>query len=234
MNETDPFRNALILTGPTASGKSGLALELAQRMNAEIIAMDSMTLYRGMDIGTAKPSMLDRATIPHHLIDVLEPWQSGNVAWWLAQAAECCAQIEQRGKLPLFVGGTPFYLKAILLGLFDSPPADPELRRQLEDEAGRDGSESLHARLHAVDPKTAQRLHFNDVRRVVRAMEVWHLTGKPMSEWQQQDWWDRANLPDLATADGVPRCLVLEIPREELYARINQRVEENVRARMDR
>src|SRR5947209_6864317 len=126
------FRNAIVLTGPTGSGKSAVALELAERVGAEIVAMDSMTLYRGMDVGTAKPTAEDRARVRHHLIDVLDPWESANVAWWLDRAADACADVRARGKRPLFVGGTPFYLKALLHGLFDAPPADPGLRRRLE------------------------------------------------------------------------------------------------------
>jgi tRNA dimethylallyltransferase len=215
-----PFANAIILTGPTGSGKSVLALDLAVRLNAEIIAADSMTLYRGMDIGTAKPSLADRARVPHYLIDVLEPWESANVAWWLSRAEEHVADITRRGKTALFVGGTPFYLKALLCGLFESPPSDPELRRRLEAEAERDGPEALHARLAAVDAATASRLHGNDVRRVVRALEVWHLTGQPISTWQQQNWWEGESprFPPGA-------CLVLDVPRAELYSRINERVE---------
>jgi tRNA dimethylallyltransferase len=216
---TNPFARSLILTGPTASGKSALALELAAKLNAEIIAVDSMTLYRGMDIGTAKPSADDRARVPHHLIDVLEPWESANVAWWLERATAAVANIEARGKRALFVGGTPFYLKALLCGLFEAPPSDEELRLQLEAEAER-GREALHARLAEVDPTSARRLHPNDVRRVVRALEVWHLTGKPLSEWQQQSWW----------GDSAPRfppgaCLCVDVPRPLLYNRIEQRVE---------
>jgi tRNA dimethylallyltransferase len=215
-----PFADALILTGPTASGKSALALELAPRLNAEIVSADSMTVYRGMDIGTAKPSAEDRARVPHHLIDVLDPWESANVAWWLEQAAERVRDIEARGKTALFVGGTPFYLKALLCGLFPSPPSDEDLRRRLEAEAGAQGNEALHARLAGVDPVSAGRLHPNDVRRVVRALEVWHLTGRPLSAWQRQDWWG---------GDG-PRfragsCLAIDVPRPELYARIDRRVE---------
>src|SRR5436309_3745285 len=108
------FERALILTGPTACGKTALALELAERIGAEIVGMDSMTLYRGMDIGTAKPTAAERARVPHHLIDVLDPWESATVAWWLGRAVEACRDITARGKVPLFVGGTPFYLKALL------------------------------------------------------------------------------------------------------------------------
>jgi tRNA dimethylallyltransferase len=212
-----PFANALILTGPTASGKSALALELAERLNAEIVAADSMTLYRGMDIGTAKPSAEDRARVPHHLIDVLDPWESANVAWWLARATESVAAIESRGKVALFVGGTPFYLKALLCGLFASPTSDPELRSRLEAE----DRQTLHSQLRAVDPKSARRLHPNDVRRVVRALEVWHLTGKSLSAWQQQSWWGDT---EPKFPDGS--CLAIDVPREELYARIEQRIEQ--------
>jgi tRNA dimethylallyltransferase len=215
-----PFANALILTGPTGSGKSSLAIELAERLGAEIVAADSMTLYRGMDIGTAKPSAGDRARVPHHLIDVLDPWESANVAWWLDRAAECVADIERRGKTALFVGGTPFYLKALLCGLFPSPPADQALRRRLEEESEATGREALHARLATVDAVTANRLHPNDVRRVVRALEVWHLTGKPISAWQQQDWWTGAE-PRFRPGS----CVALDMPRAELCARIDRRVE---------
>src|SRR4051812_39283859 len=147
-----PFTNALVVTGPTASGKTKLGIELAERLGAEIISMDSMALYRGMDIGTAKLGAEERRRIPHHLIDVLEPWESASVAWWLERAAICVRDLEQRGKCALFVGGTPLYLKALLHGLFEGPPADPELRRRLTEEAERTGPEQLHARLATVDP----------------------------------------------------------------------------------
>src|SRR5262249_6980787 len=162
-----PFADALILTGPTACGKTALALEIADRLGAEIVGMDSMTLYRGMDVGTAKPTFEERARAAHHLIDVLDPWESGTVASWLDPAA--------RGKRPVSVGGTAFSLKSLLHGLFDGPPGDERVRRELEAEAAREGNEALHGQLTAVDPKTASRLHPNDVRRVVRALEVYRL-----------------------------------------------------------
>lgn len=215
-----PFANALTLTGPTASGKSALALDLAGPLNAEIISADSMTLYRRMDVGTAKPSVADRQRIRHHLIDVLDPWESASVAWWLERAEAAVRDIEARGKTALFVGGTPFYLKALLCGLFPVPPADPELRRRLEAEAETGGPEALHRRLATTDPTSARRLHPNDVRRVIRALEVWQLTGKPISEWQQQEWWDGKTPPFPPRA-----CLVVDVPRAELYSRIDARVE---------
>ena len=225
-----PFQNALILTGPTASGKSALSIDLAQKLNAEIIVMDSMTLYRGMDIGTAKPSREERALIPHHLIDVLDPSESGNVAMWLREASRCCREIESRGKQVLFVGGTPFYLKALFQGMFDNPPFDKEIRLRLEDEAKRIGPIALHARLSDIDPLTAARLHPNDIRRVIRALEVWESTGKPISVWQQQGW--RHEGPEVAhkQASDPPICLVIDVSRNELISRIDRRVEAMIAA----
>ena len=215
--DADPFADCLILTGPTGSGKSGLALDLADRLDAEIVCADSMTLYRGMDIGTAKPGPADRERVPHHLLDVLDPWESASVAWWLARAAECVADIEARGKQALFVGGTTLYLDAVLHGLFDGPAADEAIRRRLGEDAERDGVEALHARLRAVDPVAAGRIHANNVRRVIRALEVYELTGRPISEWQTQK--QRERPP--AFAD---RCLALDLPRATLYERIDARV----------
>jgi tRNA dimethylallyltransferase len=214
----DEHPQALVLTGPTGSGKSQLALDLATRLDAEIVSMDSMTLYRQMDIGTAKPTAEERRRVPHHLIDVLEPWESASVAWWLERAAECCRTISARGKRPLFVGGTPLYLKALLFGLFKGPPADEAIRRRLSDEAASAGGAALHARLADVDPVSAARLHPNDVRRVIRALEVWELTNRPISDWQTQ--WNKETAHDY---DG--RCFLLDLPRSQLYARIDARVE---------
>ena len=209
------FADALVLTGPTASGKSGIALELAQRLGCAIVAMDSMTLYRGMDIGTAKPTAAERALVPHYLLDKLDPWESGNVAWWLTAAAEACEQIRAKGLRPLFVGGTPFFLKALLHGLFDSPDIDTAIRTRLEDEAGVIGPEALHARLTTVDPVAAARLHPNDVRRVVRALEVFEGTGRPISDWQGS--WKNAAAPIPAVA--------LDWPRDALNDRIDARID---------
>ena len=181
-----PFDHALVLTGPTGSGKTQLGIDLAQRLDAEIVSMDSMALYRRMDIGTAKPTLAQRDLVPHHLVDVLEPTESASVAWWLDQAKGCVHDIESRGKQVLFVGGTPLYLKALISGLFDGPAADPAIRIRLTSEAEAFGSLALHQRLAVVDPVCAGRIHPNDVRRTVRALEVFELTGKPMSAWQTQ------------------------------------------------
>ncbi len=216
---TGGFENALVLTGPTGSGKTELGIALAEKLGAEIISMDSMALYRGMDIGTAKPTPEQRHRVPHHLVDVLDPWEAASVAWWFEQAAGCYRDILGRGRRVLFVGGTPLYLQVLLHGLFDGPPADEALRQQLTAESERLGPFALHERLARVDATTAARLHPHDVRRVIRALEVWQLTGRPISAWQTQ--WDTSTVQDAP----VPRVLWLDIPRAELYARINARVE---------
>ncbi len=207
------FSDALVLTGPTASGKSGAALELAGRLGCAIVAMDSMTLYRGMDIGTAKPTTEERARVPHYLLDILDLWESGSAAGWLREAAVACGEIRAGGLRPLFVGGTPFFLKALLHGLFDSPAIDPAIRARLEAEAAP--PEELHARLASVDPAAAERLHANDVRRVIRALEVFEGTGTPISEWQGS--WKE-------TALAIP-VAALDWPREALNERIDARID---------
>ena len=209
------FVHAVVLTGPTGGGKSALALDLAEQLGGEIVAADSMTVYRGLDIGTAKPTLADQARVRHHLLDELDPWQSADVAWWLGRATEACADIIGRGKLPLIVGGTPFYIKALLYGLFAGPPADAAVRATLEAELAATSAVALHARLAVVDPPTAARLHPNDLRRVIRALEVFTVTGQPISALQQS--WSQPPTP-------VP-VAVLDWPRAELYARIDARVD---------
>ncbi len=209
------FHRAIYLTGPTASGKTAVGVVLARRLGAEVVALDSMTLYRGMDIATAKPSVAERGGISHHLIDVIDPWESASVSAYRDWAARAAGEIEARGKRVLFVGGTPLYLKALLRGLFKGPGANRELRLRLEHDAGEDGDAALHQRLAAQDPRAAARLHPHDRRRVVRALEVLELTGRPISELQSEH--DRPAPP------SVP-VFALEHPRESLHQRINQRV----------
>src|SRR5438105_1941285 len=184
--DQNTFHRAVYLTGPTASGKTAVGVALARRLDTEIVAMDSMTIYRGMDIGTAKPTMAERGGIPHHLVDVIEPWESASVAEYRRWARDAVDAIERRGRRVLFVGGTPLYLKALLRGLFEGPGSDPELRRRLEQEAERHGDPVLHERLADLDPATAARLHPHDRRRIVRALEVIEQTGRPMSALQAE------------------------------------------------
>jgi tRNA dimethylallyltransferase len=205
------------LTGPTAAGKTAVGVELARRIGAEIISMDSMALYRGMDIGTAKPTAAQRAAVPHHLIDVLEPHQEYSVAQYLDAAGQAAADICRRGRAVLFVGGTPLYLKALLRGIFQGPDADGELRRRLEEEARRLGPAALHRRLAEVDPEAAGRLHPNDMRRLVRAIEVFEKTGQPISRWQRQF--------KIGRPAEQCRVFVLDWTRAELAGRIDRRVE---------
>jgi tRNA dimethylallyltransferase len=220
---TEPFQNAYVLTGPTGSGKTAHSIEMALELGAEIISMDSMTLYRGMDTGTAKPTPAEQEKVRHHLLDVLDPWESASVAWWRKQAIEIARDIERRGKRVLLVGGTPLYLKSIMYGLFPGPPADDAVRARLGQVAEEQGAEALHHRLSRVDAQAAARLHPRDLRRIIRALEVHELTGRPISEWQQE--WSRS-LP--APADS--RIICLNPPRELLYERINQRVDAMIAA----
>jgi tRNA dimethylallyltransferase len=210
-----PFADCWFLTGPTASGKSALALLLAESLDCEIVALDSMTLYRGMDVGSAKPTAEDQRRVRHHLLDVLDPSEPSSLADYLKRAKAATEEIRTRGKQPLFVGGTPLYLKACLRGIFEGPGADVELRSRLEEEAAQVGVPALHARLAEVDPKAAARILVNDLRRIVRAIEVHTLTGKPISEWQQE--FDKPAHPP-------PKVACLVRPREEIRRRIAERV----------
>jgi tRNA dimethylallyltransferase len=172
---------AVFLMGPTASGKTGLALALAERFDLEIISVDSALVYRDMDIGTAKPSPAEQARAPHHLIDIISPLESYSAAQFHADATQLIADINARGKLPLLVGGTMLYYKALEEGLSDLPQADPALRARLDEEAAQLGWPALHQRLTQLDPITAARLKPADSQRIQRALEVIELTGEPMS-----------------------------------------------------
>ncbi len=212
----DVLTRCWILAGPTAVGKSAVALELAELLGAEIVALDSMTVYRGMNIGTAKPTLQDQSRVPHHLLDVIDPHEEYSLAEYLEASATACAGIVSRGRVPLFVGGTGLYLRGILRGLFEGPAADWEVRRKLEDRESTEGVGTLHLELQKVDPGSAARLHPNDLRRIIRALEVHELTGIPLSVQQQE-----ATLPP----DQRPRHVCwLEPPRDWLHDRINRRV----------
>ena len=179
----------ICLAGPTASGKSALALQLADalRGKVEFISVDSAQVYRGMDIGTAKPDAAERARVPHHLIDLLEPEQAYSAAMFVRDAGAAAEAIRARGRLPLLVGGTMLYFRALRDGLDAMPAADPALRAQLDARAAAEGWPALHAELARVDPATAQRLAPHDAQRIQRALEVWLATGRPLSAFHARD-----------------------------------------------
>src|SRR3954462_9169515 len=215
MNVT--FHDCWFLTGATAVGKTAVGIALAERLGAEIISLDSMAIYRGMDIGTAKPPRELRDRVPHHLIDIVNPADEYSVSQYVEAAAVAVDQIRARGKEPLFVGGTPLYLKSLLRGLFDGPPADWALRNEIEQELAHVGQQALFDRLVQVDPVAASHIHPNDTRRLIRAIEVFRATGEPISHQQLQ-------FEDGRRADEC-RVFVLRRRREELHARIEGRVE---------
>ena len=204
------------LTGATASGKSIVSLSLAEKLDAEIISLDSMAIYREMDIGTAKPPAEHRQAVPHHLLDIVEPNELFSVSQYRERAIQLIREIRERGKQVLFVGGTALYLKALLRGLFDGPPADWDFRKQIESELADVSAEDLFTRLRSVDPVSADKLHINDRRRIIRALEVYQSTGIPISHWQVE--FDRAT--------PAENCNVFTIrhPRPILHQRIEARV----------
>jgi tRNA dimethylallyltransferase len=175
----------LALAGPTASGKTDAALALAARLPCEIVSVDSALVYRGMDIGTAKPTLAERAAVPHHLIDIRDPAQAYSAAEFAADSRRLVGEINARGRVALLVGGTMLYFKALFHGLDALPPADHELRREIEADAARRGWPALHAELARVDAPTAARLSPNDSQRIQRALEVWRSTGRPLSDHQR-------------------------------------------------
>ncbi|AZD64496.1 tRNA dimethylallyltransferase [Pseudomonas chlororaphis] len=172
---------AIFLMGPTAAGKTDLAIELTKVLPCELISVDSALVYRGMDIGTAKPSKEILAEFPHRLIDILDPAESYSAADFRTDALAAMADITARGKIPLLVGGTMLYYKALLEGLADMPPADPQVRAELEEEAARLGWQALHDQLAAIDPESAARIHPNDPQRLTRALEVYRVSGLSMT-----------------------------------------------------
>lgn len=208
----------ICLAGPTAAGKSASTLALAERWPLEIVNVDSATIYRGMDIGTAKPSPAEQALVPQHLLDILDPAQSYSAAEFRADALRLIDEISARGRIPLLAGGTMMYYKALRDGLDDLPQADPALRAELEARAARDGWPALHAELARLDPVTAARLAPNDSQRIQRALEICHLSGQPMSALLGRS---------RATADEADtRYLTISLEPSEraaLHARIEQR-----------
>jgi len=205
-----------VILGGTASGKAAAALHAAETLGAEIVSVDSMKVYRRMDIGTAKPSPEARRRVWFHLIDVVEPSESFSVAQYLERADAAVAQIAARGRPVLAAGGTALYLKALIEGLFEGPSRNPAYRRALRARAAAEGVETLHAELARIDPQAAGRIHPNDLRRIERALEVHHVTGRPISEFQTQ--WERGRRRYDCRLIGIRR------QREDQARRINARV----------
>ncbi len=207
----------ICLLGPTAVGKTEIAIEVAQRLNAEIVSVDSRQIYRQMDIGTAKPTPEEQQAARHHLIDCVDISQPFSVADYQRLADTAITGIRNRGKRVLLVGGAGLYFRAVVDGLFEGPGADPARRERLAQEAAQHGVDVLHERLRACDPVAADRIHPNNIVRVIRALEVYELTGTPMSEHQQQ--WQ----PEKQRYPFIAFCLTM--PRAHLYRRIEQRVD---------
>jgi tRNA dimethylallyltransferase len=182
---------AIALMGPTASGKTALAMEWAQRLQGEIVSVDSALVYRGLDIGAAKPEAAMLAAVPHHLIDVREPWQPYSAAEFAADARAALETIAARGKIPILAGGTGLYFQALLEGLAPMPEADPAIRATIASEAAEKGWPVLHAELAQVDPRAAAKIKATDPQRIQRALEVFRLSGKPISQWQAMPARDR-------------------------------------------
>jgi tRNA dimethylallyltransferase len=206
------------LVGPTASGKSELALAVAERAGAEIISLDSMLVYRGMDIGTAKPDAAARARVRHHALDLVQPSEPFTIQDYLRAAEAALADVSSRGARALFVGGTALYAKALIHGLFHGPEVDPALRAELEARYEREGAANVHAELARLDARSATRIHANDKKRVVRALEVWHQTGRTLSDWQREWGWHERN------ATVRPHAMVgVSWPTDELDLRVRAR-----------
>ncbi len=212
------FTDLVVILGPTGSGKSALAMALARRLGADVLSVDSMQVYRGMDIGTAKPSVAEKAEVRHHAVDVVDPTETFTVARFVEIADAAIADCRER-EVPLIAcGGTPLYYKALFEGLFEGPPANAELRARLQQQS----NESMHERLGEVDPAAAARIHVNDRVRMVRALEVHELTGRAITDWQQQ--WN----PERHRHDALWLGMAWE--REAINRRINARVKEMMAA----
>ena len=214
---------AIALMGPTASGKSALALEWAQRLDGEIVSVDSALVYRGLDIGAAKPTRDEFARVPHHLIDLREPWQPYSAAEFASDARSAIDGILSRGRLPILAGGTGLYFRALLQGLSSMPEADAATRARLTEEAQIRGWEALHAELASIDPQAAARIHATDAQRIQRALEVWRVSGRPISEWQRRSSSSRLPL-------RVLKLVLSPADRRLLHARIEQRFDSMLQA----
>ena len=207
---------AIFLMGPTASGKTELSVKLAQKINAEIISVDSALVYKGMDIGTAKPTLEERQGIPHHLIDILDPTEAYSTGSFRKAALQLMDEITARGKIPLLTGGTMLYFKSLFNGLAELPEADPVIRKKLENELALIGKDALHKRLKAIDPESATRIHPNDPQRIQRALEVYEISGKPITQFFREA--QQASIPFTQI-----KLIVAPEQRNQLHLKIEQR-----------
>lgn len=218
-NTKSASKPLIILTGPTAAGKTALSISLAKAVGGEIISADSMQVYRGMDIGTAKIMPSEMQGVPHHLIDILNPADTFHVASFQEYCKRCIGEIYERGHIPILVGGTGFYIQAVLYNIdFTQTDADTTYRKELQQEAEEQGAEALHRQLIQVDPEAAEQIHPNNVKRVIRALEYYHQTGQKISAHNREE--------QQKTSPYRFRYYVLSLPREILYERINRRVDQ--------
>ena len=217
MSQNDPRPLAIALMGPTASGKTALSLEWAAALDAESVSVDSALVYRGLDIGAAKPTVAERGGIVHHMLDLREPWLPYSAAKFAVDARRAMDDITARGRMPLLVGGTGLYFQALLEGLSDMPSADAQVRAGLAAQAAKHGWASLHAALAEVDPVAAARIHATDAQRIQRALEVYRLSGRTLTDWQR-DTSQRARLPY-----RVLKLVLAPADRSELHRRIERR-----------
>lgn len=219
MNSPHQLRPVLAILGPTASGKSAAAMEVAKRFDCEIISVDSAQVYRSMDIGTAKPNASQRQAVAHHLLDIRDPHQSYSAAEFSADAHTLISQIQERGRLPLLVGGTMLYFRAFAYGLSDLPAANAPLRVELDALATQIGAKAMHDRLAQVDPQASSRIHPNDPQRVQRALEIYYATGRTWSDWCAQN-------PAQASPFSVARFVMAPQRRPWLHDRIAERFDQ--------
>jgi len=207
---------AIFLMGPTASGKTELAVQLAQKIDAEIISVDSALVFKGMDIGTAKPTEQERQSIPHHLIDILDPAEAYSTGRFRKSALQLMNDITQRGKIPILTGGTMLYFNSLFNGLAELPEAQPEIREKLDNELACNGKKAMHERLKAIDPESAERIHPNDPQRMQRALEVYEISGKPLTQFFRES--QQNTIPFKSI-----KLIVAPEQRKQLHAKIEER-----------
>jgi tRNA dimethylallyltransferase len=206
----------IVICGPTGIGKTSLALYLAEEFNGCIVGADSMQIYKFMDIGTAKPSLQERARVPHYMIDIINPDEPYDAARYSRESRRSVHQIHDVGMIPFIVGGTGFYIRAFMHGLFETIPTDPSVREKLKEKARLHGGKGLFEKLIACDPDAASRIHPNDIYRIIRALEIYEISGKPMSDFQKAHGFSDSPYEVLKIG--------LFIPRDQLYERIDHRV----------